>query len=40
MGREVRKVPSDWEHPKEFGRYIHLFDYRMYVQEIKDWYSL
>lgn len=39
MGREVRKVPSDWEHPKKFGRYIPLFDYRMYVQEMNDWYS-
>ena len=27
MGREVRRVPKDWEHPKnEEGRYIALFD--------------
>ena len=28
MGREVRMVPPDWEHPKrENGRYIPLFDH-------------
>ena len=27
MGREVRKVPGDWQHPKdEKGHYIPLFD--------------
>lgn len=27
MGREVRMVPKDWEHPKrDNGRYIALFD--------------
>jgi hypothetical protein len=27
MGREVRKVPEDWEHPKhDDGRYIPLYD--------------
>lgn len=27
MGREVRKVPSDWQHPKDSaGRYTPLYD--------------
>lgn len=28
MGREVRKVPADWQHPKDemTGRYVPMFD--------------
>ena len=26
MGREVRKVPADWQHPKRDGSYVALFD--------------
>lgn len=26
MGREVRKVPADWQHPKEGDRYTPLSD--------------
>lgn len=27
MGREIRRVPADWQHPKDDkGRYISLFD--------------
>jgi hypothetical protein len=26
MGREVRRVPADWKHPKERGHYTPLFE--------------
>lgn len=26
MGREVRRVPKDWQHPMRDGRYIPLYD--------------
>lgn len=26
MGRELRKVPADWVHPKKDGRHIPLYD--------------
>ncbi len=26
MGREVRRVPADWKHPKRNGRYVPLFE--------------
>lgn len=26
MGREIRRVPSDWEHPKRGGNFIALYD--------------
>ncbi len=26
MGREVRMVPADWQHPKNDGKYVPLFD--------------
>lgn len=26
MGREVRRVPKDWQHPKRDGRYIPMYD--------------
>ena len=36
MGREVRLVPSNWEHPKENGQYKPLFG-STYEEEIQDW---
>lgn len=37
MGREVRKVPKDWEHPKSSGTYTPLFDnYNMALKEFQD----
>lgn len=37
MGREVRRVPVGWEHPKdERGNYIPLFD-RVYREEADRW---
>ena len=26
MGREIRRVPQGWEHPKEDGRFLPMFD--------------
>lgn len=28
MGREVRRVPADWQHPKEWNEYRQRFEYR------------
>ena len=37
MGREVRRVPANWEHPKnEHGRYKPLYD-GSYEQRAADW---
>lgn len=38
MGREVRKVPANWEHPQdEDGHYIPLFrDFKAALKEFKD----
>ncbi len=37
MGREVRKVPANWQHPKNSkGDYIPLFG-RSYTKAIADW---
>lgn len=37
MGREVRMVPKDWEHPKrENGNYIALFDWN-YEEDATNW---
>lgn len=37
MGREVRKVPPNWEHPKSSdGQYIPLYD-RSYREAITEW---
>ena len=39
MGREVRKVPKDWEHPKDVnGDYIPLLD-SDYETACKEWYE-
>ena len=38
MGRELRRVPKDWEHPRsEDGEYIPLFDgYRAALKDFED----
>jgi hypothetical protein len=37
MGREVRRVPADWQHPKdEHGRYKPLFEGDRYETRRKD----
>jgi len=48
MGREVRRVPKDWQHPKsrEFNirtgqyedRYVPMFD-RSFADEMREWYT-
>lgn len=38
MGREVRRVPANWQHPKdERGRFIPLFDGADYERRASDW---
>jgi len=38
MGREVRRVPASWQHPKdERGRFIPLFDGADYAHRVADW---
>lgn len=38
MGREVRRVPSNWIHPRDWtGRYIPLFDGKDYQQSVDEW---
>ena len=38
MGREVRRVPADWQHPKnEFGEYVALFDGKDYELLVRKW---
>lgn len=39
MGREVRRVPADWQHPiyPATGRYIPLFDGKDFAVELRDW---
>lgn len=37
MGREVRRVPPDWDHPKdERGRYQPMFD-RSFAEAVREW---
>jgi len=37
MGRKIRSVPPDWEHPKDWkGHYKPLFD-RPYEPSAQDW---
>jgi hypothetical protein len=39
MGREVRRVPPHWEHPKnENGRYQPMYD-RDYLTELNEWWE-
>jgi|WetSurMetagenome_2_1015567.scaffolds.fasta_scaffold11614_13 hypothetical protein len=38
MGKEVRKVPSYWQHPKNSnGKYIPLFRNSLYLKHVHDW---
>jgi hypothetical protein len=38
MGREIRKVPADWQHPKKKnGNYIPLFNGNKFKKELADW---
>lgn len=38
MGREVRRVPANWQHPKdEHGNYLALFDGKDYARRVRDW---
>jgi len=37
MGREVRMVPKDWEHPMEDGRYIPKFEGGGYKYALNEW---
>jgi len=39
MGREIRRVPSSWEHPKDIrSNYVPLFD-QTFADAIWDWYK-
>jgi len=39
MSREVRRVPATWQHPREDGRYKHLFEGDPNLkQEIEEWH--
>jgi len=39
MGREVRRVPADWQHPKDTktGFYVPLFDGKDYDHRVREW---
>ena len=38
MGREVRRVPKNWEHPKgSDGNYVPLFEHGGYEDALIDW---
>jgi len=38
MGREVRMVPANWQHPKDArGIYVPLFDGAKFVEEVAAW---
>lgn len=39
MGREVRRVPADWQHPKDerTGKYLPLYPGERYEESKKDW---
>lgn len=42
MGREVRMVPANWEHPKEFNSYSRTMEYRpliggSYAEAAREW---
>ncbi len=38
MGRELRRVTADWQHPKsEYGNYIPLFDGEDFIKELSNW---
>lgn len=38
MGREVRRVPKDWQHPKDGrGRFVPLHEGRKYASRVASW---
>jgi hypothetical protein len=38
MGREVRLVPANWQHPKnEHGHYVALYDGKDYDRKVREW---
>lgn len=38
MGREVRRVPKDWQHPKdERGRYVPMYPGSWYADRVREW---
>lgn len=39
MGREVRRVPADWQHPinPETGRHKPLFDGGCFADQLREW---
>lgn len=38
MGREVRRVPADWQHPKDkAGQFIPLFEGHKFAEWLSDW---
>ena len=38
MGREVRRVPADWQHPRDAkGHYIPLYDGKHLADELREW---
>jgi hypothetical protein len=38
MGREIRRVPANWEHPKENGKYKPLYD-EDFETAAREWYN-
>lgn len=39
MGREIRKVPKDWKHPKnDKGRYKPMFE-EVYIDVLNEWWQ-
>src|SRR3972149_2238503 len=36
MGREIRRVPANWEHPKQYGHYQPLYD-KDFACEAREW---
>ena len=36
MGREIRRVPPNWEHPKDKGKYVPLLD-ESYANARREW---
>jgi hypothetical protein len=40
MGREIRKVPANWEHPRdEYGKYRPMFK-KYYEDVLNEWWEL
>ena len=37
MSREVRRVPADWQHPRDGGQFRPLFPAEMYVASRDEW---